>query len=105
MALNTENFQSACLKLLIEEPSEIQASLPTEYRNEVILYKLLNSVRDVRACQLGFQRPGRSIHGVISDLQASFTTALLPKQNEDPSANFLNRRYIRKKNERDMSSD
>lgn len=101
MSLHTSKSASSCLELLIEKLSDIQSSLPIEYRNETILKnKLLNAVKDVKDCQLAYHKPADTVQGVISDLHASLAT-LKTRGTEatafEPSANFVDRRLVRNK--------
>lgn len=72
---NTDKSPSRCQEQVIIKVSDIQTSLPLEYRNETILkIKLLNAVKDVRAYQQVYHKPAKTAQGVISDLHASLAT-------------------------------
>lgn len=99
MSSNSSKTPSQCLELLIEKLSDIQTSLPQDYRSETILRnKLLNSVRDVEACRLAYHKPADTVQGVISDLHASLAT--LKIENPAPSAHFVDRQYFRTNGDR-----
>ena len=68
--------------MLIGKLSDIQTSLPNEYRNDTILWnKLLNAVRDVDTCCLACDKPTDNFQGFISDIHASLATiACIPVQ-------------------------
>lgn len=102
IASNTSKSPTECLELLIEKLSDIQTSLPKEYRSEIILRnKLLNAVRDVESCRLAYHKPAETVQGVISDLHASIAAMKnSDSSSPEPSAHLVDRRYIRNGDDR-----
>lgn len=93
-----KNSLSACLKNLIERLSDIQSSLPAKYHSEkILLYKILNAVRDVESCKLAYHKPADIVQGVTSDLHADLATARHSEKVENkPIAHLVDRRYFQK---------
>lgn len=72
---NPGNSPSLCLQISIEKISDTQKSLPPEYQDETIFHiKVLNAVKDVRACKLAYHKAAETVQDVISDLYASLVT-------------------------------
>lgn len=64
--------KTECLTLLICTLSEIKLSLPVEYQSDVIMRnKILNSIKDINACKLTYQKSTESIQAVISDIHSA----------------------------------
>lgn len=61
------------LEKLVSKLQDIQSALPTEYKSKEIL-KLLNSIKDIDACQLAYYKPANILQGLISDIHASLAT-------------------------------
>lgn len=101
MSSNVGKYASSCLELLIEKLSDIQTTLPDEYRHETILRnKPLNEAINVESCQLAYHRPADTIQGVNSDLHSSLATTRTGPSSfmqPAPTAPFVNRRLVRKK--------
>lgn len=99
---------SECLEMMISKLTDIQSSLPSEYRNDTILRnKLLNSVRDVAECRLAYHKPADTVQGVISDLHASLATsesfAGSSSLQQPISAHLVDRKYYHADNSRNNS--
>lgn len=66
MLLHTNDSLSKCLEVLIEKLSDIQSSLPTEYRSKTILKKnLLSFIEDVKDYQLAYHKSADTVQGVM----------------------------------------
>lgn len=67
---------SECLERMIIKLTDIQSSLPSEYRNDTILHnKSLNAIRDVAECRLAYHKPAETVQCGISDLHPSLATS------------------------------
>lgn len=76
MDVNADKTPSVCVELFITTLTDIQTSLPKEYRNDMILWnKLLNAKRKVDNCRVAYQKSAESFHGVIPSLHALLTSA------------------------------
>lgn len=85
--------------MLIEKLSDIQTSLPLEYRNgKILLDKLPNALRDVESCRLAYHKTASMIQGGISALHASLETEnSVTKTTDETAILFVDCRYIRKR--------
>lgn len=100
---NQEKTPSVCPEFLISKLTDIQTSLPKEYRNDTMLRnEWLNAVRKVEDCRLAYHKPTESVQGKMSDLHASLSSAEhLPTgsssrlPDEKPTTPFVDRRYLR----------
>lgn len=104
MKRNSEKTASTCLEFLTTKLTDIQASLPNDYRNDIILQnELLNAVKVVDECRLVYHKPSNTVQGVIYELHASLATSKRHKatmsspvfETIDPSAHFIDCSYLR----------
>lgn len=100
--------QSEFLEKIVSELTNIQSSLPSEYRNDTTLQnKLLNAVRDISECCLVYHKPADTVQGVISDFHMSLATsksfAGSSSVQQPIPARLVDRRYYHIKNSRQKS--
>lgn len=70
------------LEKLVSKLQDTQSLLPSEYKSEEILKnRLLNSVKDIEACQLAYYKPASTLQGVISDIHASLAITSIKIQD------------------------
>lgn len=78
--------------MLISRLSDIQASLPEQYQNDVIMRdNLLNAIRDINLCRLTYQKPFATLRKLIADLQTSVAFAPTTAAMLESAAHYVDR--------------
>lgn len=77
MSESSRKKASDCLKLLVARLEEIQSGPTKDYQKEVFLInKLLNAVKDIKACKLAYYKPANDLKGAIAYLHSSLEAML-----------------------------
>lgn len=93
------------LEIMISRLNDVRSWLPPDYQGAVIYQnKLLNAVRDIDTCKLAYQKPAKTVQGVIANLHASLATEMrtsilqLSKTSSTPvdsSIHYVDRKFVR----------
>lgn len=75
MSKNRDKSLTVCVETIIKILTDIQASLPKEYRSDTILRNMfLNAVRDADTCPPACHKPSKTLQGIILDLHFSLAS-------------------------------